>query len=333
MRKTLTSLVLVMLICGISNANSGDKTLRYREDGTFKIVQFADIHWQNGDVNDIKTSKLMEEILDVEKPDLVVMTGDNIAGGGCNDCKKAILGYSKPMVDRKIPWAVTFGNHDDEGPMNRKDQMKQFQTVPFCLAKAGPEDIDGVSNYYLNIYDSKGDKAKNTLYFIDSLSYAPKEIGGYAWITRKQINWYVETAAKIEKENGRKLPALAFFHIPIPEYDQVFDANSLGSKNEVVCCSKINSGFFAAMLEAGDIMGTFVGHDHTSDYEGTLNGIRLCYGRGIGYSTYGKDGFPRGAKVIVLTEDKKDFQTWVRAEGGQKIDYQKEKQAACQSDK
>ncbi|HPS55793.1 MAG TPA: metallophosphoesterase family protein, partial [Sedimentisphaerales bacterium] len=157
--------------------------------------------------------------------------------------------------------------------------------------------------------------------------------GGYAWITRKQINWYVETAAKIEKENGRKLPALAFFHIPIPEYDQVFDANSLGSKNEVVCCSKINSGFFAAMLEAGDIMGTFVGHDHTSDYEGTLNGIRLCYGRGIGYSTYGKDGFPRGAKVIVLTEDKKDFQTWVRAEGGQKIDYQKEKQAACQSDK
>ena len=332
MKKFSISLILVMLTSVLSIANTDDKALKYKQDGTFKIVQFADMHWQKCDANDMETSKLMEEILDIEKPDLVVLTGDNICGGGCTDCKKPILGYSKPMVDRKIPWAVAFGNHDDEGPMSRKEQMKLFQTTPFCLAKAGPEDIDGVSNYYLNIYGSKGDKAKNTLYFIDSLSYAPEKIGGYAWITRKQINWYVETAAKIEKQNGQKLPALAFFHIPIPEYEQAFDANSLGGKNEKVCCPVINSGFFAAMLEVGDIVGVFVGHDHTNDYESTLNGIRLCYGRGSGYHTFYNSGFQIGAKVIVLTEDKKDFQTWARVRNGQKIDYLKEKQAPKQSD-
>ena len=323
MRKIFAASLLTLLFIG--SAQAGSKVLKFREDGTFKIVQFADMHWQKNDVNDMKTGKLMEEILDIERPDLVVLTGDNIISSGCDDCKKTILNYSRPMVERKIPWAVAFGNHDDEGKMSRQAQMKLLQTIPCCMAKAGPKDIDGVSNYYLNVYDPKSNKAKSTLYFIDSLSYAPKDIGGYGWITRNQINWYVKTAAKIEKRNGRKLPALAFFHIPIPEYDKVFDANSLGVKQEVVCCPKINSGFFAAMLEAGDIMGVFVGHDHTNDYEGTLNGIRLCYGRGTGFDTYGKEGFPRGAKVIVLAEDEKDFQTWIRVENGVKIDYRNKK--------
>lgn len=326
MKKLFAAAVISLLF--INAAQAKNKDLKYKPDGTFKIVQFADMHWQKSDANDLRTGQLMREILDIEKPDLVVLTGDNIAGSGCDDCKRAILDCSKPMVEREIPWAAVFGNHDDEGAMKKEAQIELMKTIPYCLTEAGPKDIDGVSNYYLNIFGSKSNKAKNTLYFIDSLSYGPKDIEGYAWITRKQINWYVETAAKIEKENGEKLPALAFFHIPVPEFDLVFNDDSIGVKQERVCCPKINSGFFAAMLEAGDIMGVFVGHDHTNDYEGSLYGIRLCYGRGTGYNTYGKEGFPRGGKVIVLNEGKKDFQTWVRVENGVKIDYRSEKSSS-----
>jgi len=314
------------LVPSAQAGNLGKTILRYKPDGTFKIVQFADIHWQKGDEKDQRTARLMAEILDAEKPDLVVLTGDTISGSelkAADDYKKAYFDLTKPIVERKIPWAAVFGNHDDEGCMNRHDQMKLMQTVPYCLAKAGPKDIDGVSNYTHFIYDAKGRKAKNTLYLIDSLAYAPKPIEGYAWISRKQINWFVQTSKEIEKQNGKKLPALAFFHIPIQEYNQLWGQNSLGVKQEDVCCSKINSGFFAALLEAGDVVGTFVGHDHVNDYEGTLFGIRLVYGRGTGFNTYGKDGFPRGARIIVLNEDQKEFQSWIRVEGGQVVEYQK----------
>lgn len=42
-----------------------------------------------------------------------------------------------------------------------------------------------------------------------------------------------------------------------------------GSKFERVCCPEVNTGLFAAMLERGDVMGTFAGHDHINDYWGS----------------------------------------------------------------
>jgi hypothetical protein len=62
----------------------------------------------------------------------------------------------------------------------------------------------------------------------------------------------------------------------------------------------------------GDVMGTFAGHDHLNDYIGELHGIRLGYGRATGYNTYGKEGFPRGARVIQLFEGERRFDTWIR---------------------
>jgi len=59
--------------------------LRCREDGTFTIVQFTDLHWQNGEPEDWQTRDLMERILDAERPDMIVFTGDIIYGGGCAD--------------------------------------------------------------------------------------------------------------------------------------------------------------------------------------------------------------------------------------------------------
>ena len=41
----------------------------------------------------------------------------------------------------------------------------------------------------------------------------------------------------------------------------------------------LNPGMFAAMAECGDVMGTFVGHDHDIDYVVAEKGIALGYGR------------------------------------------------------
>ncbi len=57
-----------------------------------------------------------------------------------------------------------------------------------------------------------------------------------------------------------------FFHIPLCEYDDVWNTGQCtGSKNEPVCCPIFNSGLFTALKSTGDVMGVFVGHDHTND--------------------------------------------------------------------
>ena len=165
-------------------------------------------------------------------------------------------------------------------------------------------------------------RAGSRALFIDSNSYANAERTIYAPIADDQIAWYLEQSRTLREryESGARLPALAFFHIPLPEYDQVWDSEPChGSKYESVCCPQINSGFFAALVESGDVMGCFVGHDHINDYEGELSGIRLCYGRGTGDACYGRKGFQRGARVIRLREGERRFATWVRLADGTAI--------------
>ena len=53
------------------------------------------------------------------------------------------------------------------------------------------------------------------------------------------------------KENGGKpLPALAFFHIPLLEYNEIVGAETtLGQKEEGIASPKINTGFFASLVD------------------------------------------------------------------------------------
>lgn len=312
--------------------------LRFRSDGSFVIAQFTDLHWKNGEPEDQQTRALMEQVLAIEQPDLAVLTGDVLAGQACQDPEWAWRQAVRPLEEAGLPWAAVFGNHDDEGSLSRAALMAVQQSCRGCLSQPGPADITGVGNYVLLIEPQAGTAPQadvagsptaqaaspptppSVLYFLDSNSYAPKQIGGYAWFAADQIAWYRRTAADLATRYGSRLPALAFFHIPLPEYNEVWDQHlCVGHKYEAVCCPRINSGMFAAFLEMGDVMGTFVGHDHVNDFRGSLYGIELCYGRAGGYATYGREGFARGARLIRLHEGKRTFDSWLRLEGGVRV--------------
>lgn len=296
--------------------------LRFRPDGTFTIVQFADTHFTNGEERDSQTAAMMAAILDAEQPDLVVFTGDMIEGKRCHDPAASVRFALAPVVERGLPWAAVFGNHDDEGSLDRAALLAVQQSLPGCLSQSGPADVSGVGNYALPIAHEEQPAA--LLYFVDSNSYSETGLTGYGWIRRDQIAWYLATAqAWREYNGGEPLPALAFFHIPLPEYNEVWDLyECFGVKYEAVCSPRINSGFFAALHEMGDVMGTFVGHDHINDFVGDLHGIRLCYGRGSGFNTYGREGFAHGARLIRLRAGVRDFETWLRLEDGEKVTTQ-----------
>lgn len=291
--------------------------LMFRRNRSFKIVQYTDIHWQNGESVDKQSAALMESIAQAEVPDLIVLTGDILSGGGCDDAVVSMRQINRVMQRCGTPWTAVFGNHDDEGTADRKELMRVMQESDLSLSEYGPEDISGVGNYVLPVQNSESDSPAALLYFIDSGSYAQTDIGGYDWIKRDQIEWFLNESAQYAESVSHQLPALAFFHIPIPEYHEVWDFYTCyGVKYEDICAPRINTGFFAALHEAGDVIGTFVGHDHINDFWGELSGIRLCYGRATGYNTYGKEGFPRGARVIELREGERLFETWLHLDDG-----------------
>jgi DNA repair exonuclease SbcCD nuclease subunit len=60
------------------------------------------------------TVDFIGKILDVEKPDPVVLTGDQLHHD-IPDSQTALFKVVTPMIKRSIPFAVIFGNHDSEG--------------------------------------------------------------------------------------------------------------------------------------------------------------------------------------------------------------------------
>ncbi|NRF91041.1 metallophosphoesterase family protein [Paenibacillus frigoriresistens] len=291
--------------------------LRFREDGTFTIVQLTDLHIGGDKDNeeDLRTLALVSALLAAEKPDLIVYTGDLISSYGVSDSSASFRRAIAPAVESGVPWTHVLGNHDAEADVTREELMLIALEHKTCYSQAGPLDLSGVGNYMHTIKSVQSGNPAAVLYFLDSGVMAPESVGGYAWIASDQVHWYKQQSLALRERSGAILPGLAFFHIPLPEYNDVWNLGKVsGTKHEEVCCPKLNSGLFAAMVEMGDMMGTFVGHDHDNDYCGTLHDIRLCFGRVTGCSTYGD--LQRGARVIRLQEGRHSFETWQQLEDG-----------------
>lgn len=283
--------------------------LSFNRDGKFKIVQFTDLHIKYGNPMSDVAIQCIEEVVDAEKPDLVVFTGDIIYAAPGRDGLSAAL---TPLAKRGIPFAVTLGNHDDEQDLTRPEVYAHARSFANCVQKDN-------ENYVIEINGRDG-RTSALVYCIDSHAYTPIEgVGRYGWHSREQVNWYAERSAQYTAANGgTPLMALAFFHIPLPEYRyaSVIDGHPLiGIRRENVTCPVLNTGLYTAMRECGDIAGIFAGHDHNNDYTTVWYGIMLAYGRYSGGNTV-YNHLSNGARVIELTEGSREFTTWLRLRGG-----------------
>ena len=315
----LLQIVCLLMCIGISPMKSQD--LKFGEDKKFKIVQFTDVHWKADSIASEEAGERMSEVLDAEKPDLVIFTGDVIFGKPADKSMRCAL---EPTIKRGIPFAVTFGNHDDELGMSRKELYDFIKDMPGNLTST-VEGLSGVTNFILPVKASDGSKDAALLYVFDSHSYSTlKHLKGYGWIKHDQVQWYLNESKKFTESNGgTPLTALSFFHIPLSEYHEAVNNEGsflIGTRKEEACNQEINTGMFAAMQEAGDVLGVFVGHDHVNDYAVSWKGIMLCYGRFTGGKTVYHD-MPggNGARVIELTEGVRQFRSWIRLKGDQVI--------------
>lgn len=318
MKKKIFLIFSVLLFVSYSFAlgQSANSELRFSRNGEFKIVQFTDVHYKYRNPASDAALRHIQKVLDAEKPDLVIFTGDIIYAAPADTAMRTVL---ETVSSRKIPFAVTFGNHDDEQGMTRTQLYDIIRSIPYNVQ---PDRSQAVStDYTLSIKTSDGKKDAAVLYCLDSHSYSKlKDVKGYDWLTFDQVRWYRRQSESLKVKNGGKpLPALAFFHIPLPEFSLAeSDPNTAfyGIRMEKSCSPQLNSGMFTAMKEGGDVMGIFVGHDHDDDYSAMWHGIVLAYGRFTGGNTEYNHLTP-GARVIVLYENKCRFSTWIRESGKQ----------------
>ena len=302
---------LTMLMC-IGQAFA-QNTLRFKK-GLFKIVQITDLHYKLGVKASEQGLACVREMVETEKPDLVVVTGDIIYSAPADSTLSVVL---KTFAKLGVPFCMTFGNHDYDFKTPAVALYNQMQKTPNCVMPV----LQGKNtDYSLPILSSNGKRTAAVLYCIDTHNKpAIGGIGGYQWISHNQITWYRQRSTVNKQKNGGKpVPSLAFLHIPLPEFNYATDNTQCpmyGSRLEKAYSPSLNSGMFASIKEMGDIMGVFCGHDHDNDYAVSYFNVLLAHGRFSGGNTE-YNHLKSGARVIVLKEGKREFDTWIREVGG-----------------
>ena len=130
--------------------------LQFHYSGKFRVLQIADI--QDGPKVSKDTITLIEASLDATRPDLVIFSGNQIAGYDpafadsfrkrrwCNEpiaesalnhtralVRKAIGQFTEPLAARGIPWAVTYGNHDFQCGLSNAELDGIYREFPGCV--------------------------------------------------------------------------------------------------------------------------------------------------------------------------------------------------------
>ncbi len=298
----------------------------YYKNENFKIMQIADV--QEGAKVSPDTIALISRALDLEKPDLVVYSGDQIwqkssFRGNKQTVERVLREITKPVVDREIPFTICFGNHDRQVGVSNKEQFEIYKRIHGFIGEDTP-DIDGCANHYIEI--NKDGKTEFLLYLIDS--HTSLKIG-YDNVHQNQIEWYKSIRDEYENKNGSVIPSIVIQHIPVPEVMELLTEVKKGTEKAVqgfrnhagkwyiLNKSKVNengfmkespadpmenSGEFSAMAEKGDIRGIYFGHDHNNSFNGKVQGIDLGYTQGAGFHVYGP-GLDRGVRIINLKTD------------------------------
>ncbi|ORY14141.1 Metallo-dependent phosphatase-like protein [Clohesyomyces aquaticus] len=217
-----------------------------------------------GPRQDLQTVKVINSILGKEHVDLAVLNGDLVTGENLflENGTVYMDQMLAPLVNRSIPFASTYGNHDIDLNISTRALLQRENKVGGKLSLTnsmveGDEKTVGTSNYYIPVYSSGKKTIELILWFFDSR-------GGWAYqeldangnrvhapdhVDSKVVNWFSQTKSALQKQHGRAIPSLAFVHIPIYATFDYQDSNlrdpskNPGINNEILgveghTCSK-----------------------------------------------------------------------------------------------
>ena len=304
----------------------GKLTLGFGSDSKFKMLVFSD-----PDIN-TNTISAMEAMLDGERPDLVILCGDVSSGISTkSELEEYLRVLCAPMESRKIAWCHINGEQDGDAGLSATLQNEVYSSFKYCVSKSDFESF-GASSYFLPVFaDSSAEKGSAPLFgvwmlgqtgLISSSPVAPGVSDGlltslsgegkdYGYVPRSHVDWLSDSASLMKKDREKGIPSIAVTHTPVDEFNIIAENPDKcafdGVMAEKVSASPVQSGLFAALLEAKSVLGLYCGHDHLNNFSGKYLGIELGYAASVGYDGYGHGGTfennnsARGGRVIEAT--------------------------------
>lgn len=313
----------------------------FTTDGDFRVMHLTDVHL-GGSILSVKDDKsamnAIAAMINAEKPDLVVVSGDisfAVPWAATLNNKLAHSMFIRFMENLGVYWTVTFGNHDSElyNYYDRSDVAGFYEdeSLKYCLFDRGPEDVFGECNHVITVRNTDGIITKSII-MIDSNSYTDEDALGFNWvydnIHQDQIDWYKATIESHNAHNKSINPniegtveSLLFMHIPLMEvrdaYNEYLAAGETDTENvkhlfgEVgesapyVYCSEEKEEMFETILELNSTKAIFYGHDHLNNIVLDYKGVALSYGYSVDYFAYigiDKTGSQRGCTMITCDD-------------------------------
>lgn len=268
----------------------------------FRILVLADTQLGARPTDKWKVRKLMNILVEQTDPDFVTTVGDNTASFIGHRRTRWIISRFEAM---NLPWSVTLGNHDGEGLADRTWLGNRYEEGENSLFSLGPGNIHGTGNYAVNITGESGEIVYS-LIMMDSNTYRRYESGrDYDYIYNDQIQWYEWLNDGLSGSQGKPVPTMLFFHIPLPEFDSIrqeWEAGELeaaGGMREGVFCPPVNSGFFDTIKEVGTTTHIFNGHDHVNSLSAEWEEVLFTYVLKTGTGSYSDKDLQGGTLITI----------------------------------
>ena len=287
-----------------------ESSLKRIDDDHFQIVfdhekeisflQVTDLHlgknrfWKQ----DLATCARIRALVLEHNPDFIAVTGDLFTGE--KPFGSLLAAFAVQFFDSlERPWIYVFGNHDPEDGFGRDQIYEIFSSSKWAVLgfHANMDSSARKYDYKVELLSAQSERPVWEVYAFDSGSRP-----GFKSIKADQILWYREQSKAAARLAGGKIPAIAFFHIPLKQYQDLWDDASIpkqGESREKVYFEEDDGSVYDAFVQVGNIRATFCGHDHYNNYWGIYNGgIILAYGHISGEST--KYAWPTGGKLVRL---------------------------------
>lgn len=288
----------------VMNKNAGED---------FVILQLSDTQMSELLKSKLELKRQITYLVDNVQPDLIVITGDCVAGGNSN----YLCGTLCEIMDSfKTPWAPVFGNHDWDNLDNPYYQIKLYEESEYCLFRTGPnnldnnDDYDSLGNYIIQIEENGA--PVYSLFMINSNMYRTytiegKTSNGYDYIYPEQISWYADNVNALSDYYNTPIKSMQFFHIPLVEFEEAYKAYENGTvgiyisgeRNEGECPAMENTGMFAKIKELNSTTHIFVGHEHVNNYFLCYQGVYFKYCLKTGDHSYYDDHLQGGTKITI----------------------------------
>ena len=284
-------------------------TIKKESNRDFMVLNLSDPQlsngeWREGEKNREILVNTIKELVDRVKPDLITVSGDVAWAGN----KMAYEALGKFLDSFKIPWAVVWGNHDNQGgPQLIEEVVQLYENFSFFCYERGDESL-GNGNYVIGIEENGA--LVEAIIMMDShdrMPFTDKDGNvGEAWakLIPEQIVWYRNQIEMLKKLGCKE--TILITHIPIFAYRRAFEAvNSeelVGVGHEEVSCYAVEDGVFEAVKELGSTKHIIVGHDHVNNWMIPYEGVQLIYALKTGPGCYWEPEL-NGGTAIRITSD------------------------------